>query len=68
MKITRSTVDTAIGPTDIQRLGLLLEWRQVPVGWKSRVVYAAQLRAERWAAVEEWALVSMLMELIGPRD
>jgi hypothetical protein len=36
------------------RPGLLLEWRRAEHGWEGRVAYAAELRAERWAAVEEW--------------
>jgi hypothetical protein len=36
------------------RPGLLLEWRRGQHGWEGRVAYAAQLRARRWGAVEEW--------------
>ena len=36
------------------RPGLLLEWRRGLHGWEGRVAYAAELRAGRWAAVEEW--------------
>ncbi len=36
------------------RPGLLLEWRRGDRGWEGRVAYAAQLRPERWSAVEEW--------------
>ncbi len=36
------------------RPGLLLEWRRGDRGWEGRVVYAAELRRGRWAAVEEW--------------
>jgi hypothetical protein len=36
------------------RPGLLLEWRRGDRGWEGRVAYAAELRADRWGAVEEW--------------
>ncbi len=36
------------------RPGLLLEWRRRQHGWEGRVAYAAELRPDRWAAVEEW--------------
>src|SRR3712207_2752327 len=36
------------------RPGLLLEWRRGEHGWEGRVAYAAQLRPQRWGAVEEW--------------
>ncbi len=36
------------------RPGLLLEWRRGDRGWEGRVAYAAELRAARWGAVEEW--------------
>ena len=36
------------------RPGLLLEWRRAERGWEGRVAYAAELRPDRWAAVEEW--------------
>lgn len=43
------------------RPGLLLEWRQVERGrWEGRVVYAAQLRPERWSLVEEWVPAELL--------
>jgi hypothetical protein len=43
------------------RPGLLLEWRKVERGrWEGRVVYAAQLRAGRWATVEEWVPAELL--------
>jgi hypothetical protein len=38
----------------VPRPGLLLEWRRGEHGWEGRVAYAAELRAERWGAVEEW--------------
>jgi hypothetical protein len=38
----------------VPRPGLLLEWRRGAQGWEGRVVYAAELRAHRWGAVEEW--------------
>lgn len=47
------------GPTP--RPGLLLEWRRVGRGrWEGRVVYAAELRPGRWAAVEEWVPAELL--------
>jgi hypothetical protein len=43
------------------RAGLLLEWRQDGAGgWSGRVVYAAELRAGRWATVEEWLPAELL--------
>lgn len=45
------------------RPGLLLEWRKVEKGrWEGRVVYAAELRPGRWAAVEEWLPAELLSE------
>ena len=46
----------------VKRPGLLLEWRQGPAGWEGRVVYAVQLRADRWASVEEWVSAGLLTE------
>ena len=44
-----------------RRPGLLLEWRQMSSGgWEGRVVYAAELRAGVWAAVEEWVPGSLV--------
>lgn len=45
-----------------KRPGLLVEWRRADAGsaWQGRVVYAAQLRAGRWALVEEWIDESLL--------
>lgn len=43
------------------RPGLLIEWRRSQNGeWEGRVVYAAMLRADRWATVEEWLPASQL--------
>jgi hypothetical protein len=43
------------------RPGLLLEWRRVEHGrWEGRVVYVAELRPQRWAAVEEWVPAELL--------
>jgi hypothetical protein len=43
------------------RPGLLLEWRKDDVGrWEGRVLYAAELRAGRWATVEEWLAADLL--------
>ena len=42
------------------RPGLLLEWRRAGQLWEGRVVYAAQLRAGRWATVEEWISAELL--------
>ena len=44
----------------VKRAGLLLEWRRAPDGWEGRVVYAANLRAGRWASVEEWVPAALL--------
>lgn len=45
----------------VKRAGLLLEWRHAPTGgWEGRVVYTAQLRRDRWAAVEEWISADLL--------
>lgn len=47
-----------------ERPGLLLEWRNVGRGrWEGRVVYAAELRPDRWALVEEW----VPSEYLSPR-
>jgi len=51
------------GPVDgsAPRPGLLLEWAKDLDGrWSGRVVYAAQLRAGRWATVEEWVPAGLL--------
>lgn len=38
-----------------------LEWRKVEKGrWEGRVVYVAELRPGRWAAVEEWLPAELL--------
>ncbi len=42
------------------RPGLLLEWRRAGHLWEGRVVYLAQLRPGRWAAVEEWIPAELL--------
>ena len=43
------------------RPGLLLEWRKDGRGvWLGRVVYAAELRPDTWAAVEEWLPADLL--------
>jgi len=48
-----------------RRPGLLLEWRQSDIGtWEGRVVYAGELRAGVWAAVEEW-VPAILIEPLG---
>ncbi len=39
---------------------LLLEWRRVGRHWEGRVVYAAELRPGRWAAVDEWVPAELL--------
>jgi hypothetical protein len=45
-----------------RRPGLLLEWRRLAAGgWEARVVYAAELRAGLWAAVEEWLPGSLVL-------
>jgi hypothetical protein len=44
-----------------KRPGLLVEWRAaVGGGWQGRVLYVAELRAGRWAVVEEWVDESLL--------
>lgn len=43
-----------------KRPGMLVEWRQVPRGWEGRVLYAARLRADSWALVEEWLPAALL--------
>ena len=47
----------------LRRPGLLLEWRQTTTEgrWEGRVVYAAELRAGVWAAVEEWVPASLVV-------
>jgi hypothetical protein len=52
------------------RPGLLLEWRRGDHGWEGRVAYAAELRSERWGAVEEWlpAEVVASVERTTPPD
>ena len=48
-------VADAADQAGVKRPGLLLEWRQTTSGaWEGRVAYAAALRAETWALVEEW--------------
>ena len=52
------------GPVDggRPRPGLLMEWRRTGTGgWEGRVVYAAELRPGRWAAVEEWVAADLLL-------
>ncbi|WP_121250950.1 hypothetical protein [Nocardioides ferulae] len=44
----------------VKRPGLLLEWRRTRGGWEGRVVYAAHLRPDAWALVEEWLPSSLL--------
>lgn len=49
-----------------RRRGLLLEWRWTDTGaWEGRVVYASELRAGLWAAVEEW-VPAVLVERVAP--
>jgi hypothetical protein len=55
-------VADAVDRTGVKRPGLLLEWRQGRRGWEGRVVYVARLRADGWAAVEEWVPASLLTE------
>jgi hypothetical protein len=44
-----------------KRPGLLVEWRPaVGGGWQGRVLYVAELRAGRWAVVEEWVDEALL--------
>lgn len=48
-----------------RRPGLLLEWRRTASGdWEGRVVYAAELHAGLWAAVEEW-VPAVLVERVA---
>jgi hypothetical protein len=55
-------VSDAADRAGTKRPGLLLEWRQGRTGWEGRVVYAAQLRADGWASVEEWVPAGLLSE------
>jgi hypothetical protein len=50
----------AIDDTGVKRPGLLVEWRRSRAGWEGRVVYAARLRPDTWALVEEWLPASLL--------
>lgn len=45
----------------------LLEWRKVEHRWEGRVVYAAEIRAGRWASVEEWIPAELLSTADGAR-
>ncbi len=47
------------------RPGLLLEWRRTEHGWEGRVAYAAELRAGRWGAVEEWLPAEVVASVAG---
>jgi hypothetical protein len=52
----------------VKRPGLLVEWRQGPVGWEGRVVYSARLRSDEfgapsWGVVEEWLPAELLIPL-----
>ncbi len=53
-------VSDAADGQGVKRPGLLVEWRQVDVGWEGRVVYAAQLRPGSWTLVEEWLPAALL--------
>jgi hypothetical protein len=53
-------VADAVDNGGVKRPGLLVEWRQSETGWEGRVVYAAQVRAGRWALVEEWVAAALL--------
>lgn len=53
-------VADAVDFRGVKRPGLLLEWRDTPAGWQGRVVYAASLRPDGWALVEEWVPGSLL--------
>jgi hypothetical protein len=55
-------VADAADRTGTKRPGLLLEWRQGLNGWEGRVVYAARLRADGWASVEEWVPAALLTQ------
>jgi hypothetical protein len=55
-------VSDAADREGVKRPGLLLEWRQGRRGWEGRVVYVARLRADGWAAVEEWLPAELLTE------
>ena len=55
-------VSDAADRAGTKRPGLLLEWRQGRTGWEGRVVYAAMLRGEGWASVEEWVPAGLLTE------
>jgi hypothetical protein len=44
----------------VKRPGLLVEWRTDTGRWEGRVVYAALVRPERWALVEEWVPAELL--------
>jgi hypothetical protein len=56
-------VADAVDDFGVKRPGLLLEWRRAGETWEGRVVYAVQLRAGRWAMVEEWLAESQLTPL-----
>lgn len=62
MTVRLVTVGLQILPTGpgVKRPGLLLEWRQTAGAWEGRVVYAASLREQRWASVEEWIASDLL--------
>ncbi|MCY7397178.1 MAG: hypothetical protein LH468_13700 [Nocardioides sp.] len=53
-------VADAIDSRSVRRPGLLVEWRRQDGRWQGRVVYAAQLRADGWALVEEWVPSELL--------
>jgi len=56
-------VSDAADGRGVKRPGLLVEWRLVGAAWEGRVVYAAALRPDGWAVVEEW----LPAELLTPR-
>lgn len=50
----------AVDGLGVKRPGLLVEWRTVAGRWEGRVVYAALVRPDRWALVEEWVQAELL--------
>ena len=53
-------VADAVDDVGVKRPGLLVEWRHGRSGWEGRVLYAARLRPDAWALVEEWLPASLL--------
>ena len=53
-------VADAVDGHGVKRPGLLLEWRRAGPGWEGRVVYAARVRPDSWALVEEWVSAALL--------